>query len=516
MGSVTFTLMVITLISKITGAFREMVFGSFFGTNDIKDIYVISQSIAALSFSFLFMSIQSTFIPMYNNVLRKDGRTSADRFTSNMTNTIVAICTVVVALFYIFMPQVVRVVAAGFTGEKFEQTVSFTRVVIFQIYFSAMNGTMIAYLNNKGNFRVTATTGIIMNVVLMLFSYLTVKTGNMYVLAIGSIASMGLQYIFFPLALRRQGYRHRMVFSPFDPDIRSSLEIAVPAMFSILVNDLSIIVDKTIATTVATNGGASALDYANKLFMIVQGVVIVSITTVTLPRMSRAAGDSLKKLKRIMNESLVIGLLLVVPATVGMMLFSEPIVRLMYERNAFTADSTIVTAGALFWYAPGLVALMFNGIFLRAFYALNDTKTPLIISIINVAVDISLNFILSSFMGLNGLAASTMIGNAFSAIALLVMLRRKIGLLGMRAFFVTLLKISGATALMGLSTLFVFRSLTMFSSNPRLLVTVLVGAIVYTVAIVFAGIPEVRRLVNRTYHKLTKPAPPARRPPHAK
>ncbi|MDD7593242.1 MAG: murein biosynthesis integral membrane protein MurJ [Peptoniphilaceae bacterium] len=503
MERATFVLMLITIFSKFTGAIREVIFGSLFGTGAIKDIYVISQSVAALSFSFLFMSIQSTFIPMYNNVRRRDGRAAADRFTSNLTNTFVLIACIASGIFFIFMPQIIHIMAAGFTGEKFEQAVLFTRIVIFQIIFSGMNGTMIAYLNNAQDFVTPATTGIIMNVVIVFFSYLTAMTGNMYVLAVGSVASMGIQYIFFPRALRRLGYQHRPILKPFAPDIKSSLGIALPAMASILVNDLSIIVDKAISTTVMPNGGPSALDYATKLYMLVQGIVIVSITTTSFTALA-AEGEHprSKKFKDIVVRSLVTGLVLVIPATVGMMLFSEPLVRLFYERNAFTPESTLVTASALFWYAPGLIGMMFSSIFVRSFYAVGDTRTPFIISSVHVAVDVILNFVLSAFMGLNGLAASTMIGDLFSATAFGIVLHKKYGSFHYKELLGSTGKIALASAVMGALALAVFHGLPFGSETPRLLVTILVAALVYGVIILFAGIPEVKRIVNQVYHKL--------------
>ncbi len=505
MGSVTFTLMVITIVSKFTGLLREVLFGTFFGTQAIKDIYVISQSIMAMSFSFLFMSIQSTFIPMYNNVLKKDGRNAADRFTANLTNTFVLIATIIIGFCLLFMPQIVRLVASGFTGQKFEDAVLFSRIAIFGIYFSAMNGSMISYLNIHNNFVTPATTGIINNIAMLIFAFITMKTGNMLILAFGSIIAVGVQYIFFPRALRHAGYHHQLILKPADPHILSSLEIAVPAMFSILVNDLSIIVDKTIATSLVPDGGASALDYANILFMMVQGIVIVSIVTAAYPALSRLAQKKdLRPLKRTMNESLTGGLLLIIPAVVGMMLYAKPLVQLFYERGAFDARSTMMTAGALFWYTPGLIGLMFSQIFLRVFYSLNDTKTPLILSTIQVAVDVTLNFVLSAFFGLNGLAASTMIGNTIGAILMGIALRKKIGPLHTSSFLRSTWKISGISALMGAGSYAVFSRFT--PAEPRLgfLLAVIVALLLYGAMILFAQIPEVRRLVNQAYHKMKK------------
>lgn len=501
MGSVTFQLMIVTIISKMTGLIREVSLAKFFGTGTITDIYVVSESVAAMAFSFLFLSIQTTFIPMYNKVLAQRGRKQADRFTANLTNTVIVLALAIVAIGFVFMPQIMHFVAAGFEGEKLDQAVLFTRIVLFRILFSALNGGFIGYLNNYNNFLTPATTGIIMNVVMIFFSYLTARTGSLYLLAFGSIVSMGVQYIFFPGALRRVGYRHQFILKPKDPAILESLEIAVPAMFSVLVNDISIIVDKALATTLVPNGGASALNYANMMFMLVQGVVIVSITTACYPGMSRAAQKKdLTPFKHVINRSLTQGMLLIIPATVGMMLFAEPLVRLFYQRDQFTAASTMMTAGALFWYTPGLIGLLCSQVFVRAFYALNDTKTPLILSTIQVGVDITFNFILSYLFGLNGLAASTMIGNAVGAILMGIALRKKCGNLQFRSLLISTAKIVAASTVMALVAYPLFYGMGRHMELLRMGVTVLVAAAVYGILILFAHIPEVRRLVNHIYH----------------
>ena len=169
--------------------------------------------------------------------------------------------------------------------------------------------------------------------------------------------------------------------------------------------------------------------------------------------MSRAAQkEDLHPFKRVIHHSLVHGMVLIIPAVVGMMLFAQPIVRLFYERDQFTATSTLMTTGALFWYTPGLIGLLCSQIFIRAFYALHDTKTPLLISAVQVAVDITLDFLLSYFFGLNGLAAATMVGNLVGASIMGWVLHKKYGRFEFRSLFLSIAKVVAASALMGLIT----------------------------------------------------------------
>lgn len=505
MGSITFQLMIITLISKFTGLLRESVFGAAFGTSMIKDVYVTSETITALLFSFLFVSVQAIFIPLYNNVLNKKDRKGADLFTSNFTNVLLVISAVIVVVAILFMDKFVSLVAAGYTGEKFETAVYFTRIRMFGIFFSAANACMISYLNIYNDFRTPGFTGIIANIVLINVAIISARLNSIELLVGGTILSVALQYIMFPRALKKVGYSHNLFVDFKDSNLKHALALALPVMFSIVVNDVSIIIDQTIASSIVTDGGVSALDYAQKIYQIIYGIVIVSIVTAAYPRMSKLAqSNKIKEMKSVTVDSITMGLILIIPATIGLMLFAEPIVRLFYERRAFTPESTLMTAGALFWYAPGLIALIFTNLLNRVFYSLGDTKTPVVISVIQVAIDVVLNIVLSRLFGLNGLAASTAIGNGFGAVAYLVFIRKRLGNMQLKSMLTSTLKIGLATVIMALIAYATFTYLPFSSEVIRLGLAILVAFIVYGTSVLLLRIPEVKFLKDSFFKRFKR------------
>lgn len=508
MTNVAIELMIITIISKLTGLAREVIFSSFYGTSMAKDIYVISSTIIALSFSFLFMSIQSTFIPIYHNEIEKGGRKHADIFTSNLTNTLVIVATIVVILFEIFMEPILRIVAHGFTGEKFEIAVTFCRISIFAIYFSAINGPMIAYLQIYDDFITPATTGMIMNVVLIFFIVLSSKMNSIWILAIGVLVSTGLQYMFFPRALKRVGYHYRPFLNLKDPGLRESLSIALPAMISIVVNDISIVVDKAVATTVATAGGVSALDYAVKLYDLIQGIVIVSIVTAAFPKMTALSRDNqMGEVKKLAARSITAGLLLIIPSVFGMMAFANPVVRAFYERGAFDAQSTAMTSGILFYYAPALIFIIFYQINTRIYYTMNDTKTPLFIATIQVVLNIFLNLLLSRYFGLNGLAAATTITIALGAVLITFSLRRRIGFLHYKQLFKSVGKIIVASLIMIFLAIKVYGLMPGLSEIPRMIIVIVLAALVYFPLVMLFKVPELSLVVQSFKRRFGKNRP---------
>ena len=491
MTNVAIELMIVTIISKLTGLAREIVFSQVYGTSMVKDIYVISMTMIALSFSFLFMSIQSTFIPIYHNELNRGQRRHADLFTANLTNSLLLVATLVVIFFEIFMGPILKIVAHGFTGEKYQLAVVFCRITILAIYFSAINGPMIAYLQIYGDFLTPATTGIIMNMVLIVFAIFASRKNSLWLLAGGVLFAHGIQYLFFPRALRKAGYRHRLFLNLRDPYLKESLAIALPAMISIVVNDLSIIVDKAVATTVAASGGVSALDYAAKLYDLIQGIVIVSIVTAAFPKMTALAREKkMSEVKRISAQSITAGLILIIPAVFGLMAFSTPVVRAFYERGAFTSESTAMTAGILFFYAPALIFVMFYQMNTRIYYTMNNTKTPLFIATIQVILNIILNLILSRFFGLNGLSAATTITAGIGAVLMVLTLRKKVGALHYRGVFRSLLKITAASVLMIFCGRKVYDLLPGLGEISRMLLVLLSCALVYFPLVGILRVPE--------------------------
>lgn len=502
MGKVAVQLMVITIFSKLAGLFREVFFGAIFGTNIAKDIYVIGETVAAIAFSFLFMSMQSCFIPIYTDVHAKYGRKRADRFTSNLTNFLIIISIVIGLLFFIFMKPIISLVAKGYTGEKFLATVHFSRIAIWIIVIRAMVACMISYLNIYNNFIVPAMTGIIFNILIILTAFIASRLNSLTVLAIGTILATGLQYILFPKALKEVGYHHQLVLDVHEPYLKKTFAMGIPVIFSVLVNEICVIIDKTLASSIVVNGGIAAMDYASKFSGFISGIVIISIVTATYPKLSSMISNhEVKAFRKLTAESIVYGLLLVIPSVIGLMLYVKPVIRIFYQHGAFTAQSTEMVAGPLFWYTPGLLGLIFIEVLNRVYYAHNNARTPLFVSIIHVVLNIVLNIILSKYFGLKGLAAATAISNILSAGLLVALSWKMVGGRNYKHVFGTSLKIWLASAIMGLVSWQVFSALRAWSEAGAFLITLLVAILVYGVIILFIRIPEVQKVVNKLYHK---------------
>ncbi|MGB4150419.1 MAG: lipid II flippase MurJ, partial [Limnochordia bacterium] len=262
------------------------------------------------------------------------------------------------------------------------------------------------------------------------------------------------------------------------------------------VNEINVLVDRTLASRIAV-GGISALNYARRLNGFVQGLVVVSLTSVMFPIISKmAAAENIKGLKQTVNEAMASMSLLIIPATIGAMVFAEEIVALLFGRGAFTAEAITMTGNALFYYSIGMIAFGLRDVLSRAFYALQDSKTPMINATIGVVLNIALNIILSRYMGIGGLALATSISAIVAVVLLFTSLRRKIGGLGLSNLVKSFTKIGLASVIMGVIARGGYNFLTqILGQNLALVIIMGMAVLIYGILVYFMRIPEVDQVI---------------------
>jgi putative peptidoglycan lipid II flippase len=223
---------------------------------------------------------------------------------------------------------------------------------------------------------------------------------------------------------------------------------------------------------------------------------------------NKAAEKNLVGLKRILSESISGINLLVVPATVGMMIFAQPIVKMLFGRGAFDEQAVALTSSALFFYALGMVGYGLREVLSRAFYSLQDTKTPMLNAAIAVVLNIILNIILSRFLGIGGLALATSISALFCTLLLFISLRKKIGQLGLKDITLSFGKIVLASIIMAIVAKLANEALLpQLGANLSLLASIGTGAVVYFGVIYFMKIKEVEEIILQIKKEIKKVMP---------
>ncbi len=497
-------LMVLTVISKVLGLLREVTLSYFYGTSNISDAYLISQTIPVVIFSFVGVGISTGYIPIYTNIEQKQSTEKANHYTNNLFNILVAICILIIIFGVIYARQIVALFASGFDRNTLNLAVFFTRISLISIIFTSFIHLFSAFLQLKNNYIVPALVSVPMNL-LIIVSVIVSSNGNIYILAVGSVFAILSQVIFFTPFVYRKGYRYRPIIDLHDNNIKSMLILVLPVILGVAVNDINVLIDRTLASQIAV-GGISALNYANKLNRVIHGIFVLSVSTVIYPKISKmATNNNTLGYKSAISEAVVAINLLLLPATVGIMILGEPIVRILFGRGAFNIQAIKLTSTTLFFYSIGMLGFGMREVISKAFYSMQDTKTPMINATLGMIINIVLNIILSRFMGIGGLALATSISATITSGLMFISLRRSIGPLGMKRIIVSFFKILFASSLMGLLVKISYNHfINLLNQYFSLVLAISIGATAYFLLIYYMKIEDVDMIISVAKKKLRR------------
>lgn len=424
MKKVAILLIIVTLVSKVFGFLKDIMLSYFYGASPISDAYIISMTIPLFIIAFIGTGISTCYIPMYNEIHSRKGIDNSNKYTSNVVNIMMLVFTIIFIVIMLFTKQVVLAFASGFEGQTLELAVLFTRIGLISIYFSGLAFVFNGYLQIKDNFIVPGIATIPLNIIIIISIYLSTII-DVKVLAIGTVIAMASQFFFLIPSIKRTGFKHRYFIDLKDEDIKLMGYMLLPVIIGASVNQINVLVDRTLASQLAV-GGISALTYAKKLNYFVQGIFAMSVATVMFPRISKLASDNkMTDFKKAISEGLTAINIILIPVTLGAMLFSEPIVVLLFGRGAFNEQAITMTSSALFFYSIGMLGMGLIEVLARGFYSLKDTRTPMINASISVIINIFLNFILSKYLGIGGLALATSIAATITVVLMFLSLRKK-------------------------------------------------------------------------------------------
>lgn len=494
--------MTLSFGSKLLGFFRDVVLSYFYGVSSVTDAFLISQLIPMSILEFIGLGLLTGYIPLYDEIDKKYGKIVSENFTNKIVNLIILIGSIFIIIGFVFTKQIVFIFASGFEGETLKLTILFTRITLFSIYFVTLGYIFKGYLQIHENYLTSVMTGYPLNIITILGIIFSIKT-SVILLPISSLIAIIVQFIILMMTAYVNGYRFRIAFPIFDENIKKLLKLSIPMIVGISVNQINIIVDRTLASRIL-EGGISALNYANKLNFFVQGMFVFSLTTVMYPIISKlVANEDFKSLKYKLKESINIINIILIPVSIGIFVFSREIIILLFGRGAFDSKAIEITSNALVFYSIGTVSFGLREVLSRTFYALKDTKTPMINASIGLVINIILNIILSQYMGIGGLALATSISAVFTTTLLFINLQNKIGLFGVNEIISTLVKVVIASLCMGFLCRILFGFLrVIISGNISLIITIIFGIIVYFIIISFMKIEDVDLFFKEIKNKL--------------
>lgn len=505
-----FWLMVVTMLSKVLGFGREIVLSYFYGTSAYSDVYIVSMNIPLVVFSSIGVALVTTFIPLYQEALTSKGEERALKFSNNVMSIVVILSIILGVLGFVFAEPLVKLFAVHYTGEKLALAVKFVRIMIGGVVFIGLSNLMTSYLQIKGDFTIPGMIGFPNNIIIITSIILSAVTGNIYILAIGTLIGMLSQFLFqVPFAIKK-GYKFKPTIDFKDEYLRKMLILVLPVLIGVAVNQVNAMVDRSLASGLE-DGVITALNNANRLNGFVMGMFIATLGAVIYPTLSKLSTENNKeKFAESVANSVNCVNLLVVPASVGAMILATPVVRILFERGAFNDRSTVLTATALVFYSVGMVGFGLRDILDKVFYSLKDTRVPMTNGIIAVILNIVLNIILVKFMGHGGLAFATSLSSLICIVLLFRSLKKKIGYYGQDKIKSTFIKTVVASLVMGVVTYFVYKflfgilGLGFIQEAISLGVSIAIGGAIYLALIVVFKVEEVNMAIDMIKKKLKR------------
>jgi putative peptidoglycan lipid II flippase len=532
--------------SRILGLVREQVFAAFFGPSFANDAFIIAFRIPNLLRDlFAEGALSAAFVTTFAQTQTKRGEREAWRLANLVNNGLIIVLSVVVIAGIIFAPQIVnllieptRVPTDPVKAElTLQLAIKMTRILFPFLLMVSLAAVAMGVLNTKERFGVPASASTLFNVGAIIggltFAYIFAPdyismaaraliqqqrfaqdemgaAQAIIGMAIGTLVGGMMQWLIQVPSLRQVGYRWQPIVSFRDEGVRQVMRLMAPAIIGSAALQVNVLVNTTFASSLG-EGSISWLSFAFRLIYLPIGMFGVAISTATLPVTSRAAAhDNLDEFRRTIASSLRLTFLLTIPSAVGLIVLARPIVALIYQHGYFTAYHTEQTAIALAYNAIGLTAYSAVRVLAPSFYALKETRVPMLASLVSIVINYLVAKLTVDYLGIGhrGLALSISVVAFVNFLLLFFFMRRRLSGLESRGLFITFAKVTLAAGVMGAVCWLVSRTIEAWLGTASLLARVVdvgsaivIGMLVFYVVARLLGVQELQQMTAALQRK---------------
>lgn len=508
------TVMVAFILSQLAGLLRRILVAKVFGASADLDAFIAANRVSETLFNLIAGGILgSAFIPTFTSLLVKNEKESAWKLASAIANLVFVILSILGIVSAIFAPQIVRyALAPGLSTdpELYQLTINLLRIQLISAAIFGLSGLVMGILNSHQVFLIPALAPAMYQIG-MIFGVLVLSPRlGIYGLAWGVVIGSFLHFLLQLPSLFHQKGKYSFILGIHNSNVREVLFLMVPRLFGVAVVQLNFWVNSWLASQMTT-GSIVGIDYGFSLMLMAQAVIAQSVATAMMPTLaSQFALGELDGVRSSLTATLRGVLFLSVPASMGIILLRQPIVAFLYQRGNFDTHSTDLVTWALLWYGIGLVGHSILEILARAFYAMHDTKTPVLIGICAMVVNVVLSFVFSSlfanlgWMPHGGLALANSTATLFEAIILLIIVGQRLKGIQYRLILMGFFQALVASLIMGWAVLVWYRQMIFY---PSWLITIgglITGGFIYSLSIWVLKVPEIHsipKLLRSTLHR---------------
>lgn len=505
----TIIIIIFTFLSKILGFGRDMALAYVFGISTDVDAYLVAYTVPNLLFAVIGSALSLVVIPIYNEYIIKGQKIEANLSLSRIFTLVTLIMTIILILGLVFSKELMYLLAPGLSEGSLNLASELNIIMISSIIFLGITKVFGGLLNANGIFGPPALNGVINNLFIIIFIFGGIWWG-IEAVALGTFVGV-------VVALLVQLPYHKAIkfkYSPSltlqDPGVKECLAQMVPIMVGVGITQLYLITDRLFASGLEM-GSISAINYASKIVFLPEGIFVMAVSTAIFPKISR------KYLENRMEDMVIIlakGFRLInflaLPASVGLIILSRPIVELIFQRGAFDAKATEMTSVALVCFSIGLLGLCLNPIITRGFYALKDTKTPMYVGGISLFINVILSMFLLEKMDHAGLALANSISVMVNVIVMFYIFSIRAKTFSSLILNKQLIRQLLVTLAMAVAVLATDKIYTAVLSEDHLLIrlpfNIFIGLLTYFLGSYLVKIPEclyILEQANKIYCKLS-------------
>lgn len=486
-----------TIISRVLGFLRDILIAKFFGTAKYAQAFVVAFRIPNMLRDLIGEgATNAAFVPVLSEYSETRKKEEFWHLANILLNAMLVVLAIITLLGVIFTPIIIRLIAPGFVvdPEKFRVTVYLTRLMFPYVLLVGLLAYCMGIMNSLKHFSMPAFAPAILNISIITCALL--RKGDVAALSIGVLVGGVIQLIVQIPVLLSMGFRFNFLSGFYHPAVKKIGLLLAPRILGSCVYQINIFVNTMLASlsSIVGEGGVAALYYANRIFQFPLAIFGIALAQAALPTMSREALESgLGKLKDTLSFSLRAVNFIMLPASLGLIVLSEPITRILFERGMFDRYSTLITARALSFYSIGLFSYSGIKLLVSCFYSLKDTLTPVKVASVSLILNIALNLIFMFPLKIGGLALATSFSGIFNFFALFFILKKKIGPIGGRKILYSFLKVLMASIVMA-----VVIYVAVFKAGLNVFLVIFLGMLSYAVAAMIFDVKEAKELLKWT------------------
>ncbi len=476
----------IIFFSKILGQVREMMIANSYGTGMEASAFMTATQIPLNFFDIILgAAIVSAFVPVFNEYYNKGGMALANRFTNNFVGIIALVSLVISALGVIFSASIVGILAKGFDAETAHLTSRLLKILFPAMLFTAVAYAYAGVLQSLGEFKAPAAMSIVSNGITILYLLIFKNKFGVFGLAFSMLLGWIMQLILLIPYLVRFKFKFGLNLNFKDPGMKKVYALAFPILLSSWVQPLNVMFNTYLASFLNGGQAVSAINYANKLYLIIASVFTVAVTNLTLPTLSSMFSKGLEKeAGDVIGNALKATTLFILPVMALFILFAKPIVEIVYQSGEFNELSVHLTSSALMLYSVGMAGYAWQEVLNKSFYALQKSKIPMQTAFLTIGVNIVLSLCLFKILGIGGLALSAALAATVSGTVLFIRIRKQNAFITTREILTVLLKAAVSACLSGGAAYAVYFGFLQGYAAGRIQKLLLVGAVCLA-AIVF-------------------------------